>query len=57
MNILFLTPFFSPNIGGAETFQDELIKEIVMKKTLVTITPTISSGTNRKYKNNQRKLE
>ncbi len=27
-NVLILTPFFSPNTGGAETFTDELIKEV-----------------------------
>ncbi len=40
-NILFLTPFFSPNVGGAETFQDELIKELIKchKVTVITFQP------------------
>lgn len=35
--ILILTPFFSPNIGGAETFTDELIKEILKCHYTVTV--------------------
>jgi len=27
-NILILTPFYSPNVGGAETFTDGLVKEV-----------------------------
>lgn len=36
-NILILTPFFRPNIGGAESFTEALCKEIIKAKHQLTV--------------------
>jgi len=36
-NVLILTPFFSPNLGGAETHLDDLCDYLTEKKYIVTV--------------------
>ena len=45
LNILQLSPFFSPNIGGVETHLDDLVKELANRKInsyVLTYQPVMS---------------
>jgi len=55
--IIHLSPFFSPNIGGVETYLDDLtsiISKNHLTQTVVTYSPLTSSITARFYTHNQK---
>jgi len=55
--IIHLSPFFSPNIGGVETYLDDLtsiISKNHLTQTVITYSPLTSSITARFYTHNQK---